>query len=80
MFYVYVLKSKALNRTYVGHTRALEKRMFQHRRGESSATKHAEDWELVYSEEYPTKTLAVKREKYLKSGDGRKVLRFRGVV
>lgn len=80
MFYVYVLKSKALNETYVGHTSVLEKRVLQHKRGSSSATKHIEDWELVYSEEYPTKTLAVRREKYLKSGDGRKVLKLKGIV
>ena len=32
-------------------------------------------WELIYKEEYPNRSLAMKQEKFLKSGKGREFLK-----
>ena len=34
-------------------------------------TIHFRPWKIIYTEEYSTKSEALKREKYLKSGKGR---------
>ena len=74
MHFVYVIKSASLNRTYIGQTDHLAERLKQHH-----GRLKVFDWELVYSEEFLSRSLAMKREKYLKTGDGRKVLRNKGV-
>jgi putative endonuclease len=79
MFNVYVLKSIGTGKIYIGHTNELQKRLLEHQSGFSAATKHARDWELIHFEEYPDRALAMKRETYLKSGDGRKVLKLKGI-
>ncbi|MBI5872967.1 MAG: GIY-YIG nuclease family protein [Candidatus Omnitrophica bacterium] len=72
---VYILCSKSNNRFYVGLTEDVAVRLRQHNRGENRSTKAYRPWALVRVEEYPNKSLALKREKFLKTGIGRKVLR-----
>lgn len=74
MFYVYVLKSTTAKKHYIGQTSDLQKRLQEHNSGESKYTSAYIPWELVYSEEYETRSEAMKREKYLKSYPGRKWL------
>ena len=80
MYYVYVLKSASSARTYIGHTQDLKTRLDQHnsRLGKSAGT-HSQ-WKVIHVETYATRALAMKRECYLKTGDGRKVLRLKGVL
>jgi len=74
MFYVYVLKSYE-GFHYTGMTADLEKRLVEHNEKKLSFwTKRGTEWKLVYKEEYPTKSEALKREKWLKSGVGREYL------
>ncbi|PIU41471.1 MAG: endonuclease [Candidatus Omnitrophica bacterium CG07_land_8_20_14_0_80_42_15] len=80
MYYVYLIKASSNGKIYIGHTSDLKKRLVQHNSGYSRATKSYREWSLVYSEKYSTRCLAMKREKYLKSGDGRKALKLRGIV
>ena len=80
MYYVYVLKSDSTGRAYIGHTDDLESRIHQHNSGMSKATGFVRDWRLKYSQSYSSRSLAMKREKFLKSGDGRKVLRLKGII
>ena len=70
MFIVYVLESNSGNR-YTGHTENIEKRLFEHNNGMCKTTKADRNWQLVYSERYPTRSEAMKREKWLKTGAGR---------
>ena len=72
---VYVLKSLAQNKTYVGLTSDIERRLAEHNVGRSRSTKPYRPWELVYHEEYVSRDDARKREKYLKAGSGRELLR-----
>ena len=75
MHFVYVIKSESLNTTYIGQTDDLELRLKQHH-----GRLKAFDWKLVHAEQFSTRSLAVRREKYFKTGDGRKVLRNKGVI
>jgi putative endonuclease len=66
-FVVYILYSKSLNKYYVGSTNNLISRLNQHNKGKSISTKSGLSWNLVYSEEYNTRTDATRREKQIKT-------------
>ena len=73
--YVYLLLSKKDNKTYVGSTIDIEKRLFDHNSGKCTATKYRTPLELIYHEEYVDITTARKRERFLKTKAGRKELK-----
>ena len=77
MFYVYVLKSKKDGQWYTGCTNDLRKRLREHNNGLSRATKFRRSFELIYYEAYTHRQDAQRREKYLKSGMGKRDLRNR---
>ena len=75
MFYIYVLKSLRNKKRYIGSTKFLpEERLKQHNSGANHWTKYNGPFELIYKEEHETNTKARKRESFLKSGVGRKLL------
>ena len=74
MYTVYVLKSLATGQFYTGQTENLSRRLKEHNEGLSEYTKGRGPWELVYYEEYETRSEAMSREKFLKSGKGREWL------
>jgi putative endonuclease len=74
MFHVYVLRSELTGRFYIGSTSDLRRRIDEHNAGLATATKNREPWRLAYSEGYPTRSLAMKRERYFKTGKGREEL------
>jgi len=74
MFYVYVLKN-AQSMQYIGHTNNMERRINEHNSGLSPYTKGKGPWILFYKEEYETRSEAMKREKFLKTGKGRTFLK-----
>ena len=68
MYYVYFLQSSG-NQLYIGQTNNLPIREIQQLTKSSKAAKFikdGEDFKLVYQEEYPTRLLAMRREKQLK--------------
>ena len=71
MYTVYVLWSASLRKRYVGSTEDLDKRLAQHNAGESVFTKRGIPWRLIHAEEFPTRQEAERRERVLKSGQGR---------
>lgn len=83
MYIVYVLRSKSSSRIYIGQTEDLEKRLRQHNNSEfggRSYTKlQGKEWEVVYKEEYVTRSEVLSREKYLKSHHGRDFIKSKGV-
>lgn len=76
-FYTYVLRSLKDNRLYIGWTVNLKSRLNKHNQGKVSATKSRKPLELVYFEAGLSKNKAIKREKTLKTGFGRKYLKTR---
>ena len=66
MYYVYVLRSEETGDFYVGSTKDLKNRFYQHNSGENKSTIYGRPWVVVYYEAYLTKALAMSREKRLK--------------
>ena len=60
---------------YIGFSTNLGARLRQHQDGESFATSHRGPWKLIYYEAYTEREDAEGREKFLKSGAGRRFLR-----
>ncbi|MBK5212850.1 MAG: GIY-YIG nuclease family protein [Flavobacteriaceae bacterium] len=62
-YLVYILYSKELDRYYIGHTgETIAERLRKHLSNHSGYTSKAKDWELKYTEEYPSKKDAYARE------------------
>ena len=75
MFFVYALYSETRNKIYVGYSTDPEKRLLSHNDIRNKGwTGRYQPWELVYTEKCDTKTVALKREKQLKSAKGRNVV------
>ena len=75
MFSVYVLRSLKNNKRYVGYTsKDIFKRLKEHNNGCNKWTRQNSPFKVIYSENYNLKTEAIKRERFLKSGQGRKWL------
>jgi putative endonuclease len=75
MFIVYVLRSYRTGEFYTGFTADLVQRLGRHNTGITKSTKNRGIWELVYREEFATRSEAMRREEYLKSGQGRQELK-----
>jgi len=75
MYSVYVLKSEKNNKSYVGHTGDLNRRLLEHNRGDNYYTKRHRPWIVVYKEDYDNLEEAIRREKFLKSTSGRRFLK-----
>jgi len=77
MYYVYVLKSTKTGLLYTGFTSDLRKRFNQHQKNLFGYTKGRGPFILVYYEACLNKLDAMVREKYLKSGFGKRYLKQR---
>lgn len=75
--YVYVLESIRNGRLYVGYTNDLRKRFEEHNRGKNISTKPYLPWQLIYYEACLNKQDAERREKYLKTNQGARLLKRR---
>lgn len=76
-WYVYLLKSTKTGLWYTGSTRDIRKRILQHNSGKNFSTKHGIPWKLIYCEVSLNRDDARAREKYLKSGMGKRYLKNR---
>lgn len=77
MFYVYVLRSDKSGRLYTGFTSDLRKRLSEHQGKKSLYTKKRGPYELIYYEACIDANDASAREKYLKTGMGKRYLQNR---
>ena len=76
-YYTYVLKSIKDGKHYIGWTDDVQKRLSLHNKGAVYATKFRLPLEWEYYEACKTKEKAIKREKYFKTGFGRRFLKDR---
>jgi putative endonuclease len=75
MFSVYLLESIQTGKWYIGYTPSdVKRRLEKHNNGEVQSTKAFKPWRLIYYEVYLDRRDATGREKFLKSGSGRKFL------
>jgi putative endonuclease len=65
------LYSPSKNKYNIGSCRDIEDRIRKHNTNHSGFTGKTGDWILKWKEEYPDKTLALKREKQIKSWKSR---------
>lgn len=75
MYYIYVLKSLKDGKLYVGWTVNLEKRVKKHNFGLVPSTKSRRPLKLIFYEAFWNKEDTVLREKFLKTGWGRRHLK-----
>jgi putative endonuclease len=75
MYYVYILRSESTGKLYKGSTEDLQRRLEEHTSNMVRATKNRGSWKLVYHETHPTRSAAMLRERYFKTGKGREELR-----
>ncbi|MBI3952393.1 MAG: GIY-YIG nuclease family protein [Candidatus Doudnabacteria bacterium] len=75
MFCVYFLKSLKNNDLYIGSCEDITVRLNRHNRGLVRSTKAYKPWYLVGQEEYNSRSDAVRRERSLKTGQQRELLK-----
>ena len=71
-FYTYILYSIQIDIYYVGSTEDLESRLRRHNSNHKGFTGKVNDWEIVFSREFDTKSESLKFEKQIKSWKSRK--------
>ncbi len=76
-YFVYVLLSESDNQLYTGYTSDLKKRIAEHNDGKVNSTKYRRPLKLIYFEGCLNQQDATRREKYLKSGNGKIYIRNR---
>ena len=77
MYYVYLLLSEVDGKFYTGSTNDLRRRLKEHNNGDVVSTAKRKPLQLIYYEACMNEEDARRREKYLKSGMGKKYLRNR---
>lgn len=77
MYYTYVIKSKKDKHFYTGRTQDLRKRFSEHENGINISTKGRGPFDLTYYEACKNESDAFAREKFLKSGPGKRYLKNR---
>jgi putative endonuclease len=76
MYKVYVLKSLKTGKNYIGYTsKSIEKRLAEHNRKCNKWDRGNSPFRLIHYEEFQTKEDATQKEKFYKSGQGRKLLK-----
>ena len=76
MLVVYVIYNIAAQKIYIGQTNDIDRRLFEHNshRIKGFTARFEGEWKLIYSESVATRSEALKREKQLKSAQGRAYL------
>ena len=76
-YYVYILESEKDKGWYTGYTFDLRKRFDEHQKGYTKSTRSRRPFKLIYYESCISELDAIAREKYLKSGMGKRYLKNR---
>jgi putative endonuclease len=77
MFYTYFLQSEICEETYIGYTSDLKNRVKEHNQGLTPSTRRYKPWKLVYYEACVNEKDAKRREGYLKTTQGSRMLKRR---
>jgi putative endonuclease len=76
MYCVYIIRSVSLEKFYIGETKDLEERIFQHNSGfyNSAFSRKAKDWKLYFVLECNSRTQARKIEAHIKNMKSKKYI------
>ena len=77
MYYVYLLRSEKDEKFYTGSTDDLKRRIVEHEAGYVKSTVNRKPFKLIYYEACLNEADARRRERFLKSGAGKRYLRNR---
>ena len=77
MFYIYILESLVNKQLYIGYTSDLKRRLKEHNQGLNFSTKRYMPWKLIYYEACLDESDARRREKYLKTTQGSRLIKRR---
>ena len=77
MFYVYILESIDKEHLYIGYTKDLKNRLREHNQGLNFSTKRYGKWDIIYYEACKEESDARRREKYLKTAQGGRLIKRR---
>ena len=66
MYYVYILRSGLDGSYYIGFTQGIDARLERHNQGRTKYTRGKRPWRLIYSEEHPNRSSAMKRKQEIK--------------
>lgn len=75
MFYVYVLESLKNANLYIGYSLDLRSRLQKHNHGQVFSTAPYRPWHVIHYEAYLNRLDALRREKYLKTSQGSRLLK-----
>ena len=80
MFNVYAIFNPSRQKIYIGQTKNLDKRLKRHNKifknkSSSYTSKNSGEWKLIYKESYNTRQEVMKRERELKSFQGRQFIK-----
>jgi putative endonuclease len=75
-FFVYAISSAAKQQIYIGFSKDVNKRLKEHNNGLNFSTKPYRPWELIYFEAHTNELDARRREKYLKTTQGKRALKL----
>ena len=77
MFYTYILQSQKNKELYIGYSSDLKKRLKEHNQGLNFSTKRYIPWGIIYYEACVEESDAKRREKYLKTTQGGRLIKRR---
>lgn len=77
MFYVYCLQSEINQELYFGYTNDLKRRFKEHNQKLNFSTKRYAPWKLIYYQACLNEKDAKRRENYLKTSQGSRMLKSR---
>jgi putative endonuclease len=66
MFYTYVIQSDKSRQLYIGQTNDLKDRLLRHNSNRNKWTKNKGPWSLIFSQQFETRSEAVRLERKLK--------------
>ena len=76
MHFVYALRSEKTGRRYIGCTQDVSARLDKHNNGATPSTRTGRPWRVIHTEEFESKSEALSRERFLKSGQSREHLDY----
>lgn len=76
MFFVYILQNDIDGSFYVGQTQDIRDRLKRHNENRSLYTKDKGAWNLVYLEEFGSRSEAARREKEIKKKKSKKYIEY----
>ncbi len=77
MFFVYILRSGKDHKLYTGFTNDLKRRVWEHNHSNTFSTRGRLPLHLIYYEYCVNKEDAIARERFLKTGRGKKYIKMR---